>query len=201
MRKLAGLAGTIVLAAGVGACSSSGSSASSSTSATAAAAPKSGTETVTGTATGAAVASCAEQLRRHPAAVFLAGVHRPRDHHGQRAGEPARQQRGDGHAYCHDPGRQPHRPAHHDDPGRPGDRDRSERQHVPPHGQWRHRRLYGARVQSTGKFAGAAGSGTYANTVRRRTRACCRETQPAAPATPAAFSLRAPRSRLRHPAR
>ena len=29
----------------------------------------------------------------------------------------------------------------------------------------RHRHLYGARVQSTGKFAGATGSGTYAITI------------------------------------
>ena len=53
MRKLAGLAGAIALAAAVGACSSSGSG----TSATATAAPKSGTETITATLTGAPVAS------------------------------------------------------------------------------------------------------------------------------------------------
>lgn len=56
MRKLAGPAGAIVLAAAVGACSSSGSSASSS-SATATAVPKSGTETITATLTGGAAAS------------------------------------------------------------------------------------------------------------------------------------------------
>jgi hypothetical protein len=53
MRKLAGLAGAIVLAAAAGACSSSGSSASAQATAT----PKSGTETITGTATGAAAAN------------------------------------------------------------------------------------------------------------------------------------------------
>ena len=56
MRKLAGPAGAIVLAAAVGACSSSGSSASSS-SATATAVPKSGTETITATLTGGAAAN------------------------------------------------------------------------------------------------------------------------------------------------
>jgi hypothetical protein len=53
MRKLAGLAGAIALAAAVGACSSSGSS----TSATATATPKPGTETITATLTGAPAAS------------------------------------------------------------------------------------------------------------------------------------------------
>ena len=53
MRKLAGLAGAIALAAAVGACSSSGSS----TSATAKATPGSGTETITATLTGAPAAS------------------------------------------------------------------------------------------------------------------------------------------------
>jgi hypothetical protein len=53
MRKLAGLAGAIALAAAVGACSSSGSS----TSATATATPRSGTETITATLTGAPAAS------------------------------------------------------------------------------------------------------------------------------------------------
>jgi hypothetical protein len=53
MRKLAGLAGAIVLAAAVGACSSSGSS----TSATATAAPRSGIETITATLAGAPAAS------------------------------------------------------------------------------------------------------------------------------------------------
>ena len=61
MRKLAGLAGAIALAAAVGACSSSSSStsasSSSSTSAKATVAPKSGTETITGTVTGAAAAN------------------------------------------------------------------------------------------------------------------------------------------------
>ena len=57
MRTLAGLAGAIALAAAVGACSSSGSSASSSTSATATATPKSGTETITATLTGGEAAS------------------------------------------------------------------------------------------------------------------------------------------------
>lgn len=57
MRKLAGPAGAIVLAAAVGACSSSGSSASSSSSATATAVPKSGTETITATLTGGAAAN------------------------------------------------------------------------------------------------------------------------------------------------
>ena len=56
MRKLAVLAGAVALAATVGACSSSGSSASSSTSAKATATPKSGTETLTATVTGAAAA-------------------------------------------------------------------------------------------------------------------------------------------------
>ena len=51
MRKLAGLAGAIALAAAVGACSSSGSS----TGATAT--PRSGTETITATLTGAPAAS------------------------------------------------------------------------------------------------------------------------------------------------
>jgi hypothetical protein len=51
MRKLAVLAGAIALTAGLGACSSSGSSTSSST---ATAAPKSGTETIAGKITGAA---------------------------------------------------------------------------------------------------------------------------------------------------
>ena len=53
MRKLAGLAGAIALAAAVGACSSSGSS----TSATATATPRSGTETITATLTGAPAAN------------------------------------------------------------------------------------------------------------------------------------------------
>jgi hypothetical protein len=53
MRKLAGLAGAIALAAAMGACSSSGSS----TSATATATPRSGTETITATLTGAAAVS------------------------------------------------------------------------------------------------------------------------------------------------
>jgi hypothetical protein len=53
MRKLARLAGAIALAAAVGACSSSGSS----TSATATATPRSGTETITATLTGAPAAS------------------------------------------------------------------------------------------------------------------------------------------------
>jgi hypothetical protein len=53
MRKLAGLAGAIALAAAVGACSSSGSS----TSATATATPRSGTEMITATLTGALAAS------------------------------------------------------------------------------------------------------------------------------------------------
>ena len=53
MRKLAGLAGAIALAAAVGACSSSGRS----TSATATATPRSGTETITATLTGAPAAS------------------------------------------------------------------------------------------------------------------------------------------------
>jgi hypothetical protein len=52
MRKLAGLAGAIALAAAVGACSSSGSS----TSAAATATPRSGTETITATLTGAPAA-------------------------------------------------------------------------------------------------------------------------------------------------
>jgi len=57
MRKLAYLAGAIALATTVGACSSSGSSASSSsTSAKPSATPMSGTEAVTGTVTGAAAA-------------------------------------------------------------------------------------------------------------------------------------------------
>jgi hypothetical protein len=56
MRKVAVLAGAVALAATVGACSSSGSSASSSTSAKATATPASGTETLTATVTGAAVA-------------------------------------------------------------------------------------------------------------------------------------------------
>jgi hypothetical protein len=53
MRKLAGLAGAIALVAAVGACSSPGSS----TGAAAAAAPRSGTETITATLAGAAAAS------------------------------------------------------------------------------------------------------------------------------------------------
>lgn len=53
MRKLAGLAGAVVLAAAVGACASSGSS----TSGTAAAAPRSGTETITAMLTGGPAAS------------------------------------------------------------------------------------------------------------------------------------------------
>ena len=53
MRKLAGLAGAIALAAAVGA----GSSPGSSISATAPATPKSGTETITATLTGAPAAS------------------------------------------------------------------------------------------------------------------------------------------------
>jgi hypothetical protein len=58
MRKLAALTGAIALAAGLGACSSSGSSASSSsTSAKATTAPMSGTETLTGQVTGAAAAA------------------------------------------------------------------------------------------------------------------------------------------------
>lgn len=57
MRKLTGLAGAIALAAAAGACSSSGSSASSSTSATATVTPKSGTETITATLTGGAAAN------------------------------------------------------------------------------------------------------------------------------------------------
>lgn len=52
MRKLAGLAGAIALAAAVGSCSSPGS-----TSATATATPRSGTETITATLTGAPAAS------------------------------------------------------------------------------------------------------------------------------------------------
>jgi hypothetical protein len=57
MRKLAGLAGAVVLAV-VGACSSSSStSAGSSASPKATAAPMSGTETLTGTLTGAAAAT------------------------------------------------------------------------------------------------------------------------------------------------
>jgi hypothetical protein len=56
MRKLAVLAGAVALAAMVGACSSSGGSASSSTSAKATATPMSGTETFTGSVTGAAAA-------------------------------------------------------------------------------------------------------------------------------------------------
>jgi hypothetical protein len=57
MRKLlAGLIGVIALAATVGACSSSGSSASSSASAKPTATSMSGTETLTGTLTGAAAA-------------------------------------------------------------------------------------------------------------------------------------------------
>jgi hypothetical protein len=53
MRRLAGLAGAIALAAAVGACSSSGSGAS----ATATATPTSGTETITATLTGAPAVS------------------------------------------------------------------------------------------------------------------------------------------------
>jgi len=53
MRKLAGLAGAIALAAAVGACSSPGSS----TGATATATPRSGTETITATLTGASAVS------------------------------------------------------------------------------------------------------------------------------------------------
>ncbi len=53
MRKLAGLAGAIVLVGAVGACSSSGSS----TSATGTATPKSGTEMITATLTGGAAAN------------------------------------------------------------------------------------------------------------------------------------------------
>ncbi len=59
MEKLTGLAGIIVLAVAAGACSSSGSSSSSSnassTAGATAAAPKSGTETVIGTVTGTPV--------------------------------------------------------------------------------------------------------------------------------------------------
>jgi hypothetical protein len=59
MEKLTGLAGAIVLAVAVGACSSSGSSSSSSSASSAtsatAATPKSGTETITGTVTGTPV--------------------------------------------------------------------------------------------------------------------------------------------------
>lgn len=51
MRKLAGIAGAIALAAAVGACSSAGSSTSATTT------PRSGTETITATLTGAAAAS------------------------------------------------------------------------------------------------------------------------------------------------
>ena len=78
MRKLAGLAGAVVLAAAVGACSSSGSRASSSTGATATAPPKSGTETIIGTVTGAAVAiflnSNGSTLPSFPSLVFTGPV-------------------------------------------------------------------------------------------------------------------------------
>jgi len=55
MRKLAGLAGAIALAAAVGACSSSGSSTTAT--ATATPTPRSGTETITATLIGAPAAS------------------------------------------------------------------------------------------------------------------------------------------------
>jgi hypothetical protein len=73
MRTLAGLAGAIALAAAAGACSSSGSS----TSATAAATPRSGTETITATLTGAAAASYLNSGGATPPAfpsVVFAGV-------------------------------------------------------------------------------------------------------------------------------
>jgi hypothetical protein len=61
MEKLTGLAGIIVLAVAAGACSSSGSSSSSSSASSAASAtaatPKSGTETIIGTVTGTPVIS------------------------------------------------------------------------------------------------------------------------------------------------
>ena len=78
MSKLGVLAGAAALAIAVGACSSSGSSAGSAASATAAATPKSGTETITGTATGAAAAnwvnSGAKTQLQLPSLVFTGPV-------------------------------------------------------------------------------------------------------------------------------
>jgi len=62
MKKLAALTGAVVLAGALGACSSSSSTSPSSSTATASAAPKSGTETASGTGSAAKVSSLAFHL-------------------------------------------------------------------------------------------------------------------------------------------
>jgi hypothetical protein len=162
MRKLAGLAGAIVLAAAVGACSSSGSS----TSATATAAPRSGIETITATLAGAPAASYFSSGGATPPSfpsVVFAGVVNTTIRGPVMLGHPAAKTVTHTHTFVTPAGNLTIRRTR-----------KTFNNQLVPAGQSGSTCYFTASStgvytvvgsQSTGKFAGATGSGTYVTTV------------------------------------
>jgi len=160
MRKLAGLAGALALAAAVGACSSSGR-----TGATARAAPGSGTETITAALTGAAAASYFTSGGATPPSfpsVVFAGVVNTTIRGPVRLGRSTAKKTVT-HTFVTPAGNLTIRRT-----------EKTRRNQLAPAGQSGSTCYFTASVtgvyavigsQSTGKFAGAAGSGTYVTTV------------------------------------